>query len=162
MIDEDIERMLRKHDEALNRIESSIEQNERLMAAILKSQDIFEKNLASHDDLLEEIQKTMARHAVIFERVEMFHEQYLTNFNLFMQELISMKKWSEKTNGRLDHISENLDRLVEAHIKTDGRLDHISENLDRLAEAQIKTDKQIRALATVKRVRKSAKKERAR
>jgi MoxR-like ATPase len=159
MTDVDVERILLKHDEALDRIESSIEQNERLLASILKSQERFEKNLSRHDDLLEEIQKTMARHSVIFERVELRHEQYLANFNIFTGELIQLKDIALKNNGRLDRIESNLDRLTELQVKSNGRLDRIEENIKQLTEAQIKTDQQIRSLAQMKRpARKSSKK----
>jgi len=147
MSGEDIELMLRKHDETLDRIEKQHEQNERLAAAILKSQDRFEKGLARHDDVLavmqaqmSEVNKTIARHTTVFERNERRYEQFLEAFNLFMQELIGMKQWSGKTNGRLDRIEDNLERA--------------GEKLDRLAEAQIKTDEQIRALAASVRDRK--------
>jgi chromosome segregation ATPase len=179
MTNEDIERNLQLAADRLVEHSKLHQENERLLAAILKSQERFEKNLSHHEEWKREMEKIASRHAVIIERLDIRHEQYVENFNFFMMEMLSLKQQANQTNGRLDRVEANIERLSEAQIKTDeslkhlagahinthGRLNKVEDTLNRLAEAQIKTDEQIRALAQsslmprpTNRARKSSKK----
>jgi chromosome segregation ATPase len=132
----------------VTRITADIDQTDKGIASLLKSQNRYEENFNRLNGIVSDLvdkyvrlEEIMIENAVSHQRYEKNFEQFQDYFKTFTQFVID---FSQQTNGRLN--------------KTD-------ERLDRLAEAQIKTDEQIRAFvqsslkpSPAKRGRKSSKK----
>jgi chromosome segregation ATPase len=165
------------HDQALahlttevTRITADIDQIDKGVALLLKSQNRYEENFNRLNGIVSDLadkyvklEEIMIENAAAHQRYEKNFEQFREYFKTFTQFVIDFSQQSNgklnkiderldrltesqvKSNGRLDRIESNLDRLTESQVNSNGRLDRIEENIKQLTEAQIKTDEQIRA-----------------
>jgi ABC-type transporter Mla subunit MlaD len=83
----------------------------------------------------------------------------------FDAHLAKIDRFEIRFDQQLNFLNSLLNHFIETGRQTNGRLERIEANIERLSEAQIKTDEQIRALAhsslkpeSLKRARRSIKK----
>jgi len=137
---------------AKNMTNEDIERNLKIVA----------ENQAKHSEDIKQIDENIA---VLNQTMNALAKIQREHGERFDAHIAKIDRFEIRFDQQLNFLNSLLNHFIETAKRTNGRLDRIEANIERLSEAQIKTDEQIRALAQsslkaepTKRARKSTKK----